>query len=219
MKIFLSSLLSLLILTNLAAQTENKGVYLGMNAARLIQMIGDNEKSDGINPYLIDMGYSSGKLGFRFGIGLDNSTSVNQPSAGNGETLRQRDSSKADWRFGAHYRLATYEKWQINFGVDYYQSKSSRLLLTEFTNENGEAVVDENSHDYKESGISPCLTIQYRPHPRVSVGTELLLRFGKHQLTEESKNSLFPASNVEIITDGNRNYFMAPSALFICLTL
>jgi hypothetical protein len=219
MKNILSCIFCLIVANSLQAQNENKGIYMGLNAARMLQLMSDNASAKSINPYLIELGYMTPKLGFRANFGFDKSQSIIQPSAGNANILTQRDSSNSDWRLGAFYPIAVMGKWQMNIGLDYYQSSVNRLMKTEFTNENNESVEDEKTYDYKESGISPSIGVQFRPHPKVSIGTELVLRLGKNSLSEKSTSNLFPEFDAEIMTEGSRNYFIAPSALFICLTL
>jgi hypothetical protein len=219
MKKILSSLLCLLLGIGLFAQTDTTGVYVGVNAAKMLQMMSPQSNSNLINPYLVELGYGGSKFGFHASLGLDKSTSTHQPSSANGNVTTQVDSSHTDWRIGAYYKLAIHARWNMHFGIDYYQSGYTQSLSTEFQNEDGAQVKNDNSSIFKESGISPYLRLDYKPHPKVSIGTELLFRIGKDNLTEKAESNLFPEFDSELITEGNRTYFIAPSALFICLTL
>jgi hypothetical protein len=201
------------------AQNDSTGLYLGVNAVQLIRLAGSNSNSTMINPYLFEAGYSAKKFGLRFGLGMDNLTSTNQPAAANGNVKTQRDSSNNDWRIGGYYAFRVGQKWGLNIGLDFYSHNSQNLLATEFINETGFRVNDENLTTYKEMGISPYLRINYKPHPRVAIGTELLFRFGGHTLNQTTTSNLFPEFDTKLTTEGTRRYMVAPSALFVCLTL
>lgn len=201
------------------AQTDSTGLYLGINTVQLIRLAGESTTSIPMNPYLFEAGYGFNKFGIRFGLGMDKLTSTSQPSSANGNVKTQRDSSSTDWRIGAYYAFHVSPKWQVNLGLDYYSHQRSNLLAVAFTNETSQQVEDEDLNEYTESGISPFVRIQFKPHPRVSIGTELLFRFGQHTLTQTSTSNLFPEFDTELITEGNRTSMIAPTALFVCLTL
>ena len=219
MKKTITSIFCLLFGIGIFAQSDTTGIYVGANAAKMLQMVSAQSTSNAVNPYLVELGYSASKFGIRTGLGLDKNTSTHQPSAANGNVTTQVDSSNSDWRIGAYYKVAIHGRWNMHLGLDYYQSGYEQSLSTAFQNEDGVQVKNDNSAIYKESGISPYVRLDYKPHPKVSIGTELLFRIGKHNLTEKAESNLFPEFDSELITEGNRNYFIAPSALFICLTL
>jgi hypothetical protein len=201
------------------AQSDSTGVYLGINTVQLIRLAGDPSPSTTLNPYLFEAGYNRKNFGFRFGLGMDKHTSTALPSPVNGNVKTQRDSSQTDWRIGAYYSFHVSSRWKLNLGLDYYSAASSMLNAIEFTNENSEQVTNDNLKEYSESGISPYVRIDYKPHPRVAIGTELLFRFGQHTLTETSSSNLLPQFDTEQITEGNRTTLIAPTAIFVCLTL
>jgi hypothetical protein len=219
MKLFFTTLICLTITLVSQAQEKSSGILVEINAARMLQLLGNDEPTQQINPYVLGLGYHTEKLGFRLGLGLDKNNITHQPAPANGNVTSTRDSSVIDWRLGAYYQLALHERWTLQLGLDFYAANRESSLNTKFTNENGEAVEDQKTNTYKESGISPYFAVHYQAHPRVAIGSELLLRIGSSSNIEKATSNLFPEFDSELVTDGSRAYFMAPSALFVRLTL
>ncbi|MFM9985321.1 MAG: hypothetical protein ACKVOK_08830 [Flavobacteriales bacterium] len=217
-------LVALAILTSSTftnAQSDSNYVEIGVNSIRLLQMgIGQtNASNSNWNPYLLTLEGHYKRLGVRVGLGMTNFSQTELPGDANGKVETNIDTTSSDIRVGLNWEFALHKKWTFKLGVDYFTAKRLNRLSTEFVNENGLKVTNSMEMEYTENGVSPAFFFQYHITPRVSLGTELLVRISGFTRIDSDITTFSDSgsSNTELIRlyDGTKRSIMMPTALFL----
>jgi hypothetical protein len=216
---------SLMLLSAIVSRAQSDSVYfdLGINSIRLINLgLGaQNLNYDVWNPYLLNADIHYRRLGIRAGIGHSSHGKTELPVDANGMSKTETDTLRTDIRIGVNWEIAVSPKWTFKVGADYYTANSENTFISEYVNEIDETIETNRKKIYKESGFSPFVYVQYHITPRVSLGTELLWRFGTYTAEDGEVSSIKPEGADAFVTDITRKYegtkrgIMAPTALFL----
>jgi hypothetical protein len=214
------TLITLLIaLLQLNAKSQNDSTYfdLGINAVRLLTLTGNHNGSaeKWINPYLIHAEGHLSILSIRLGFGIQKHSSTEDPSPVNGNSTFVDDTLKRDFRIGVGLSARLSPKWTMKYGIDGYFSKSLTHKESQILDINSVIVTDINETITEEKGICPFLFFQYHIAPRISIGTELLMRFGSYTTESKQTNSGFPDQDAFKTINGNRITMLPGTALFL----
>ncbi|MBL0316148.1 MAG: hypothetical protein IPP69_10355 [Flavobacteriales bacterium] len=205
------------------AQSDSVYVDLGINSIRLINLgLGaQNVNPDVWNPYLLTTDIHYNRLGVRAGIGYTSHGKTELPVDANGMSKTESDTTRTDIRIGVNWEIALAPKWTFKVGMDYYSANAENTYISEYVNEQDEVIETNRKKLYKETGFSPFVYVQYHITPRVSLGTELLWRFGSYTSEDGEISSIKPENAEATVTDITRKYegikrgIMAPTALFL----
>ncbi len=210
-------LLAALFHFNAYSQKDSAYFDLGINTVRLLTLAGNQSASSEkwINPYLL---HAEGHIKFvslRLGFGIQKHSSNEVPSDVNGNTTYIIDTLHRDFRIGVGLSARLSSKWTMKYGLDAYFGKYTTRRETQVPQPLIGLVTDVHEIITKESGVSPFLFFQYHFGPRISLGTELLMRFGSYTTTDKQTNSSFPGEDTIRTTNGNRVTMIPGTALFL----
>lgn len=198
------------------AQSDSSYVDFGVNVIRLVNLgMGNSQLNYDIwNPYLFTADAHYKRIGLRTGIGMRSVTNKELPTASNGLTTFEMDTSRVDFRIGLNYDIHLHNRWTCKVGVDYFIANETKRNAAEFTNEDDVQIETEHKIERNEKGFSPFLYVQYHITPRVSLGTELLWRISSYTSSDTDLSNLNDAS-IERKYEGTRRSIMGPTALFL----
>ncbi|MFM7309214.1 MAG: hypothetical protein ACKOZY_01270 [Flavobacteriales bacterium] len=199
------------------AQKDSISFDLGINTFRLLEWKRSSVLDPDVwNPYVISANINAKKIAFRLGAGLNKSTKTELPAAANGMSTRDSIENRSDLRFGVGWNFDISPKWVLRAGVDFIRANSESTFRTEFVNEAGTTIVTTHSITQNEKGIAPFVGIQYFITSRVHVGTEMSFRSLNYTSRDRDESNLNSAL-IERAYQGSKNYFMAPTVLYLNL--
>lgn len=212
----IASLVTLVVCTsNACAQKDSVSFDLGINTFRLLEWKRSSALDPDVwNPYVISVNLNAKKVSFRLGAGLNKSTKTELPTAANGMSTRDSIANRSDLRFGVGWNFDIADRWILRTGVDFIRANSESIFRTEFVNEAGTTIVTTHSITQNEKGIAPFIGIQYFITPRVHVGTEMSFRSINYTSRDRDESNLNSAL-IERAYQGSKNYFMAPTVLYL----
>ena len=201
----------------LHGQTDSLSFDLGINTFRLLEWKRSSTLDPDIwNPYVISANLNAKKVSLRFGAGLNKATKTELPTAANGMSTRDSINNRSDLRFGVGWNFDVSKKWSLRAGVDFIRANVESTFRTEFVNEAGTTIVTTHSVTQAEKGIAPFIGMQYFITPRVHVGTEMSFRSINYTARDRDESNLNSAL-IERAYQGSKNYFMAPTVLYLSI--
>jgi hypothetical protein len=209
----------LVAMLHFSAKSQKDSVYfdLGINTVRLLTLTGNQSANaeKWINPYLLHAEGHFKFVSLRLGFGIQKNSSTQEPSPANGNSTFINDTLQQDFRIGVGLSARLSSRWTMKYGVDAYFSKHLTHKESRVPDITLGLVTDVNETITKENGVSPFLFFQYHIGPRISLGTELLFRFGSYTNEGQQTNSSFPDEDAFKRTTGSRITMIPGTALFL----
>ncbi|MDZ4752278.1 MAG: hypothetical protein SGI87_11725 [Flavobacteriales bacterium] len=215
-KLFFLFLLS--PLTSLFAQSDSSYFDIGVNSFQLLR-IGDNavRNNEWMSPYVLHMEAGFGKVGIRVGLGFYQKSSTELPSAFNGNTGFDNDTSSTDLRIGLAFRTAIGNKWSLKYGADFVLSNRNHSFNTTIEDVDGNEIENTTEESFSSSGLGLFLFPQFHITPRMSVATEMQLLYLSDKISETVTSTNFPDFDSQKDVEGNRFFLRPPAALYLIM--
>jgi len=216
MRTLLLASFAVLISLNTWAQSDSSYFEVGVNAFRLIG-VPKATPAHLLNPYLLHAEFGNGKIGARFGLGMNFRSETEQPNATNGNSSFSDDTTSLDLRVGLVLAKNLSPRWSFKYGLDLFISSARRSYTSVVRDVDGLLVESTTESSRSETGGGLFVFPQFHITKRVSIATELNLLYASTLSEGSTTSSDFPEFNTVVSKEGSYFSLRPPTALFLII--